>query len=222
MPASINFSAEVNIEQTLKDIGLLKPQLDKLLKKELTRLVVVVESRVVEERFGPTTTAKQLKVRTGNLRNSMFHKVVGDKLENLVGVVGNFAIYAPTHEFGRPRLTGPPAGASGRLAMIPLGPVLTASGVARGPARSFVNKDRESPDRTFWIKRGPAHPGQVFLARRNKDTGQLERLFLGIPWEQLAPIPPRLGIRDTIAEEIPKFVARVDKKVKLLGKVTTP
>ena len=134
----------------------------------------------------------------------MFHRVEGSDLETLSGVVGNFAKYAPKHEFGSPG--GKPAGAKGNFAAIPLPDALTPSGVPIAPPREWPN--------TVFIR---TRSNRLLLCQKigNADSpaGGIKPLFLLIRWENIGPTPARLGIHDTMKDEAPKFAKRLSKNV---------
>lgn len=174
------------------------PAIDRISASELGRFVAEVEGDVAANRFGSTTTANQLRNRSGHLRASLYSEVTGSTLADLEGAVGDHAKYGARHEFGSPG--GRPDGAQGRYAAIPLPAALTAAGVPRGPPRSFTE--------AFFIR---SMRGNLLLVRAVGDG--IEPLFVMVPWERIGPTPARLGIRSTMGKRLPAFVKRFERRL---------
>lgn len=173
-----------------KMVALGEQALAKAAKPELTVYARRVHSRVARERFGTATGPKTLKARSGNLRNTLFHRVEGSTLSDMAATMGSHAIYGPAHEFGRP--AGKPPGAKGKHAAIPVADGLTKAGVARGKPRDFTG--------TYVIPRRGG--GWLMFGEVGSKVGLL---FVLIPWDQIKALPPRLGIYDTMRDEMPRF-----------------
>lgn len=142
----------------------------------------------------------KLKIRTGTLARSVRTEVEGTKLKNLRASLygardlgGKQLVYTLTQEFGatikaKRAYKGVPGGP---YLNIPIGSNLTPAGVQRLGAREVFNQGGYIVGRTVMLK------GEVMFALVKQ-----------------VKIPPRLGMRDAVDEQIPTVLSSLQK---LLG-----
>lgn len=113
---------------------------------------------------------RNLTNRTGQLRQSFHHAMIGDSLGTLRGTVYTDSVYAATQEFD-----GEQTPSTRKYLTIPLDAALTPSGVSRGDLPHYGNKTFLVPHRRGWlvmlrtgIKRGRRSPAvPLFLLVRS-------------------------------------------------------
>ena len=162
--------------------------------KAMARWGMEVEAHIVKERFGDGPRGGPLlHVRTGVLRNSITSKVIGSTLEDLCVKVGSWCKYAGTHEMGRLQHVS----TTGKTYIpLPCEAALTGAGVLRAPIT-----DNLTWDGAFWLR---TKNGKLFRARQDGQGG-LEMLFYMVRFEDMPPIPKRLGIGETIRQYLPRL-----------------
>jgi len=160
--------------------------------KKCIRLAVQgAEYEVVRQNFtgyaGGRGRLQKLQNRSGMLRRSVGHKVMGSTLADLVGKIGAHAPYAKAHEYGRPAM----ASTRGKkYYTIPTRNSLTGAGVLRKPITAWMNDPS-----AFFLRIG----GRLMFARSigKGKRARLEVLF-NLYRFPTPPIPPRLGIRKAV------------------------
>ncbi len=156
------------------------------IKAGMTRGMIETSKHIKSRKL----SGQVLEVRTGQLRRTQYYKVKesGDKI---IGIQGAKVPYGRAHELGaviRPK--------TGQWLTIPLNAAKTASGVARGPARSFSN--------TFFLKKG----GNLLLMQKKGD--QIVPLFV---LKKEVRIPKRPFLRPGIMEKLPVIRREILKEV---------
>lgn len=131
-----------------------------------------------------------LNTRTGALGRSWQSALDGNSIKSLVAEVWSGAVYSRIHEFG-----GVIRAKGAKYLTIPLPAAKTASGVAKGPARSFPN--------TF-VKQSKA--GNLIIFQSNKD--KLVPLFV---LKKQVTIPKRLGFYDAAVGLFNKMVEGLNR-----------
>jgi hypothetical protein len=146
-------------------------------------------SALQRDRMRGGTTPDRLAVRTGMLRRSFKHTVVGTNLNSIALVITSGAKYANIQEHG-----GVVKAKPGKALAIPLAPAKTAAGVARwtGP------RDPEAPP-MFMLKTG----GAPLLVGSGKSEGMLIPYYILL---KSVRIPPRLGARITMENRLPLII----------------
>lgn len=165
-----------------------------------------------------------VRTRTSKLRSGRFDEVLEDKesVALRVGIAG--VPYAAIHEFG-----GTVRAKASKWLTIPVGPALTPSGVARGPARSFPNLTllvpkglNRSPMLGVWKAVGEEISSEQAVARirsrnvyqgvsTNFRTGKL-RASIFVPYfilKKSVKIPARLGFYPTWRTWAPANAAKI-------------
>ena len=87
-------SAEANASAVLANLKMAKDSLGREVNKAMSRLAIMVQAEAKDNLSG-----RVLKVRSNNLRSSIYQKVeqVGDSFE---AVIGSGVVYAARHEYG--------------------------------------------------------------------------------------------------------------------------
>jgi hypothetical protein len=163
-------------------------------KVAMARWGMEVEAFIVRSRFGDGPRGGPLlHVRSGMLRGSIASVTEGTTLEDLCVKVGSTCKYAGTHEKGRLVHTS----TNGKTFIpLPCDAALTGAGVLRAPIT-----DDSAWAGAFWYR---TKNGKLFRARED-DSGRLEMLFYMVRFEDMPPIPKRLGLRDAIVQYLPKL-----------------
>ncbi len=156
------------------------------IKEGMTRGMIETSKHIKSRKL----SGQVLAVRTGQLRRTQYYKVKqsGDKI---IGIQGAKVPYGRAHELGaviRPK--------TGQWLTIPLDAAKTASGVARGSARSFKN--------TFFFRFGG-----LFIAQKKND--QIIPLFI---LKKQVKIPKRPFLRPGIMEKLPFIRREILKEVR--------
>jgi hypothetical protein len=136
--------------------------------------------------------------RTGTLQRSFLFRVEGSRVEDLVGIYFTNLVYAGVHEGkdGKPTVI---RARNRKFLTIPLPDAKTASGVTRGPARSFPDtflRRSKSGNLVIFQKRGKGPPAALFLLKRE------------------VSIPPRLNLLAFWNDRQRLHVARIDAAVR--------
>lgn len=141
----------------------------------------------------------ELNRRTGNLRRSIvIEPITGSGIEQ-TGRVGSAMIYARVQELG-----GTIRAKNVKNLTIPLGPVKTPKGVARGSARDIIsNPGSFGYDGTFFHNK-------ILFGRRN---GKAEPLFKLKP---SVTLPSRPFAQPAMEEESPRFQAGLQSAMAAL------
>lgn len=156
-------------------------------QKMLLRSGVFYRSDIQAKRFGSSTGADKLKVRSGTLRRAIDVKTVGTTLNDLSLIITFDTNYAMTQEFGDENRKPKHA----QYLAIPLPAALYPSGVARWA--SPLRQSDMPPVRVLKSKKGN-------LLLVDKISGQPYFVL-----KTQVSIPPRLGAWSLLQEHLPSI-----------------
>lgn len=191
---TIKLSGNEKVEEAMKRLGTNLPKAVVIAMRTVTLfLQAYMKTRKL-------TGGQPLHVRTGHLRSSIKARIEQDQ-EKTTGIVGSDLRYAKMHEFGKQNHHS----SSGKYLTIPLDAAKTASGVARGPARSFQG--------TFLIKSKAGN--LIIMGRPTPGASSVKPLFV---LKKSVNIPARPYMAPTIEENRERVLGVFTKTLTSLSR----
>jgi hypothetical protein len=185
----------VDISSNAAAVSVRYDQAPKLIASNIVKIFRQIgaglQAAVVRDKLSGRMGQSALARRTGTLARAIFYKITLDTGDSqdavlVLGADRKKAAYAAAQEYGA---TITPK--HGRYLTVPIGPALTAKGVARVSAREFISNPQSLGFESSFVNRAKT----AILGRR--EDGQVEPVFA---LKARVVIPERSYLRSTVTE----------------------